>query len=293
MIDGIINIYKPSGITSHDAVMAVRRKFKGVKVGHTGTLDPMAVGVLPICLGKATRITEYLLMGNKKYRCEMTLGIETDTQDIWGSITNEIKVEVDEPQIIKTVKSFTGKILQKPPIYSAVKVNGKRLYEYARKGVDVERESRNVEIYDITILSICENKLMFDVSCSKGTYIRTLCHDIGEKLGCGAVMSFLERTASGPFVVESTVTLEELEALPVEQYLLPMDYPLGFMGKAVLLSDDSFQKAINGNILTDIDFNIEKEENELYRIYYNENFVAIGNLDPINKTIKMKKVFKV
>ncbi len=292
MVDGIINLYKPSGITSHDAVAAIRRKFKGTKVGHTGTLDPMAVGVLPICLGKATRITEYLLMGDKKYRCEMTLGLDTDTQDIWGNITKETKIEVNESQIIKVIESFIGTILQKPPIYSAVKVKGKRLYEYARKGVEVERESRNIEIYDITLLSIQENKVMMDVACSKGTYIRTLCHDIGLQLGCGAVMSSLERTASGPFVVKDTITLEEIDVLSKDDYLLPIDYPLEFMGKAVLSSEESFLKANNGCLLNENDFIIEKEENELYRIYYNEDFIAIGNLNPTDRTIKMKKVFK-
>ncbi len=292
-MDGIINLYKPEGITSHDAVSAVRRQFKGTKAGHAGTLDPMASGVLPVCMGKATRITEYLLSSDKRYRCEMTLGVETDTQDIWGNLIKERETVYDTSQISDTISEFTGIIKQTPPLYSAVRVNGMRLYEYARAGMDVKRKPRNVEIYNINIISIQDGKVMMDVACSKGTYIRTLCHDIGAKLGCGAVMSYLKRTASGLFKIENTVSLEEISKIPESQFLLPMDYPLDFMGKVDLNSKDSFLKALNGCILNRDDFIIKKQKkNDLYRIYFNEKFIALGNFNEANQTIKLKKVFK-
>ncbi len=291
-MDGIINLYKPEGITSHDAVSAVRKLFMGTKAGHTGTLDPMASGVLPVCLGKATRITEYLLSNDKRYRCEMTLGIETDTQDIWGSIVMERKAELKASQILEAVSDFKGNIAQIPPLYSAIRINGKRLYEYARAGKNIQREPRNVKIYHIDVLSIQDNKVVLDVECSKGTYIRTLCHDIGTKLGCGAVMSRLERTVSGPFRIEDAVTLEEITVQTEEQFLLPMDYPLEYMGKAILNGKTSLKKALNGRILNRDDFSIQKERKGLYRVYYNENFIALGNFNEANQTIKLKKVFR-
>lgn len=290
MTDGIINLFKPDGITSHDAVMAIRKKFKNTKVGHTGTLDPMATGVLPICLGKATRITEYLLSDNKKYRCEMILGIETDTQDIWGNIIEKKQVDLDDEQIKKAVTHFLGAIEQTPPIYSALKVKGKKLYEYARQGKKVDIKSRCITIHTIDVLKIQDQRVLFDVKCSKGTYIRTLCHDIGALLGCGAAMSALQRTASGRFEIEDSVTIEALDQLSPDQYLFPMDYPLNHLGKIDITDEKSFEKAGNGCLLNKNDFSIQKNS-EIVRVYYKKKFIALGAYNDHLHTVKLKKVF--
>lgn len=292
-MDGMINLYKPSNMTSHDVVKAVRRKFKATKVGHTGTLDPMAIGVLPLCLGKATRITEYLTNNDKAYRCEMTLGIETDTQDIWGAVLRQCKEEIllDEQNVLDVFKSFLGEIEQTPPIYSAVRVQGKRLYQYARSGKEVDIQPRKIKIYDLNNIQIHNNKITFDVKCSKGTYIRTLCYDIGKKMGYGAVMSYLERTASGIFTKDNAISLEALDTLPPEAYMIPMDAPLENMGAVDILSEKVFQKVSNGCKLLENEYAWTTKCNELTRIYYGKSFLAIGVYDKIDHTISMKKVF--
>ena len=201
-MNGIINVNKPIGITSFDVVSKIRRLYQIKKVGHAGTLDPDASGVLPLCIGKATKVIEYLMDKDKAYRVELVLGMATDTQDASGNIILEEPVLASNDEIKAAIKSFLGKQEQIPPMYSAVRINGKRLYELARKGIEVERNPRPVTFYKIDISSI-ERKsdkavVTFDVECSKGTYIRTLCHDIGELLGCGGLMNALERTRSGP-----------------------------------------------------------------------------------------------
>lgn len=290
MTDGIINLFKPDGITSHDAVMAVRKKFKNTKVGHTGTLDPMATGVLPICLGKATRITEYLLSNDKKYRCEMTLGIITDTQDIWGNVIERKQVNVDDEQIKNAVIHFLGSVEQIPPVYSALKLNGKKLYEYARQGKKVDIKPRHITIYAINVIRIQDLRVLFDVKCSKGTYIRTLCNDIGALLGCGATMSALQRTSSGRFEIEDSVSIEALDELLPDQYLYPMDYPLNHLGSVEVIHEKGFRKARNGCLLNKEDFVIHKNSDNV-RVYYNEKFIAIGAYNHNLQTVKLKKVF--
>jgi len=211
-LDGIINIYKEKGFTSHDAVAVVRRTIHQKKVGHTGTLDPDATGVLPICVGKATKLADYIMAAEKTYIAEVTLGVTTDTQDGSGNILETRPVYFDEEKITDAVMSFVGEYDQIPPMYSAIKINGKKLYELAREGKEVERKARKIKIFDIKIMSFNPpDKFTIKVDCSKGTYIRTLCGDIGEKLGCGAYMSSLERTKSGSFVKENSITLDELK----------------------------------------------------------------------------------
>ena len=215
--EGIINLLKPAGMTSHDGVQLLRRLTGIKRIGHTGTLDPMAVGVLPLCIGSAARITEYLDLDYKKYRCEMLLGIETDTQDIWGKILRDKRenLTIEAGTVIALLKGLQGEILQKPPSYSAVRVAGRRLYEYAREGNLIEGKARRAYIKEMSIVRMdMEKKLVtFDVVCSKGTYIRTICHDIGQKLNCGAVMNYLIRMESGRFTLDDTVTVEELLSL--------------------------------------------------------------------------------
>ena len=190
MYNGIINVYKEIGFTSHDVVAKLRGILRTKKIGHTGTLDPNAEGVLPVCVGKATKLCEFLLEKSKTYRATMVLGKVTDTQDITGKVLAEKEVAVTKEQIVDTIESFIGGYDQIPPMYSALKVKGKKLYELARQGIEVERKPRFIMLDDIKILDISEDlcHITIDVSCSKGTYIRTLCHDIGDRLGCGACM---------------------------------------------------------------------------------------------------------
>jgi len=260
--NGIINLLKPAGMTSHDCVQLLRRVTGVKRVGHTGTLDPMAVGVLPVCVGSAARITEYLDLDYKKYRCEMQLGIETDTQDIWGSVQRDHRSEfiLDPERATEVLNSFQGVIDQYPPEYSAVRVNGRRLYEYARQGEEVEIKPRKVNIKSITVIHMnsIKNRIIFDVECSKGTYIRTICHDAGRILGCGAVMSCLIRTASGNFTIENTVTIEELTEGTPEKYLLAPDFPLVHFGKAFVNADRG-KWFVNGGHLRMSDVVIMKE----------------------------------
>lgn len=211
MINGVINIYKIKGFTSHDVVAKLRGILRQKKIGHTGTLDPDATGVLPVCLGSATKLCDMLTEKEKEYIAKVQLGVTTDTQDMTGTILSENPVEVMEETVKEVLQSFIGNYNQIPPMYSALKVNGKKLYELAREGKEIERKARPVTIHYIEILDMQLPLLTIKVGCSKGTYIRTLCHDLGEKLGCGAAMAALERTKSGQFSLESAITLSELE----------------------------------------------------------------------------------
>ena len=219
-MDGIINIYKPKGMTSHDVVNRVRRIAGTKKVGHTGTLDPDAEGVLPICINRGTKVADMLTASRKRYTAEFVLGITTDTLDIGGNVTAERAVNVSKNQITEAIKSFEGEIEQIPPMYSAIKVGGRKLCDLARKGVEVERKARKVEIYEINILDVKKNSFTIDVKCSKGTYIRTLGSDIGEKLGCGAVMTSLVRTQSSIFEIANSVKLDDLTPENYKDYVI-------------------------------------------------------------------------
>lgn len=213
MINGILNIYKEPGFTSHDVVAKLRGIIKQKKIGHTGTLDPQATGVLPVCLGKATKLCDMLTDTKKEYRASFRLGLKTDTEDIWGTVTEESEADVSEKQVKDAVFSFVGEYEQVPPMYSALKVGGKKLYELAREGRVIERKTRPVTIFEINDLRIDLPDIHMTVVCSKGTYIRSLGRDIGEKLGCGACMTALERTAASGFYKSGSHTLEEIEEL--------------------------------------------------------------------------------
>ncbi len=213
MFNGIINVYKEAGYTSHDVVARLRGIFRQKKIGHTGTLDPAAVGVLPVCLGKATRVCDLLTDKDKTYRCVMLLGVETDTQDTTGKVLAEREVKVTQEALRKAVADFVGDYQQIPPMYSALKVDGKKLYELARAGREVERRPRSVRIEEIVIENMDLPRVTMEVTCSKGTYIRTLCHDIGQTLGCGACMEQLTRTRVGDFMLEDSLTLARIEAV--------------------------------------------------------------------------------
>ncbi len=248
-MDGIINVYKPLGLSSHGVVSRVRRILNMKRVGHTGTLDPMAEGVLPICVGQGTKASDMLTDSDKQYRAVMRLGIVTDTQDMEGEILCEKEVTCTPDEVISAVKSFEGEIDQIPPMYSAVKVDGKKLYELARKGVEIERKPRKVTIRKIVIEKIDMPFVTMLVDCTKGTYIRTLCNDIGEKLGTGGVMNSLIRTKAGGFSIEDAVTLETLEAEGAEKYLVSLNqvfskYP------SVTVGEKAEKKVLNGQALS-------------------------------------------
>ncbi|HEY0829126.1 MAG TPA: tRNA pseudouridine(55) synthase TruB [Bacilli bacterium] len=232
IIEGVLPIIKPVDFTSHDVVAKVRRILGIKRIGHTGTLDPKVTGVLPLCIGRATRVVEYIQDLPKEYEARLILGIRTDTEDMTGNVLETASlIQVTEEQVTEAIHSFVGLIEQIPPMYSAVKVNGKRLYELARNGEEIERQPRTVTIHHIDLihmnLELLHPAIQFRVSCSKGTYIRTLCADIGKKLGVPAVMSELVRTATGSITIDQCVSIEETAVLfetgRLGQVIIPTD----------------------------------------------------------------------
>ena len=249
-MDGIFNIYKEKGFTSHDVVAIVRRTIHMKKVGHTGTLDPDAEGVLPVCVGRATKLSDVIMDGRKSYRAMLRLGITTTTEDASGEVLETKAVDFSEDRIREVVASFIGRLEQVPPMYSAVKVNGKKLYELAREGKEIERKSRTIEVYDIRIRQFLPpDRVEIDVDCSKGTYIRALCADIGKALGCGGHLAELLRTRTGAFSLENAIKLEELKALAeeerAEEALLTMEEALQDF-PVVKVSEKSAKYLYNG-----------------------------------------------
>lgn len=211
-LEGLLVVNKPAGWTSHDVVAKIRRMLGGVKAGHTGTLDPMATGVLPVCVGRATRVAEYLSGADKRYRAVLKLGASTDTDDASGAVIAVRETSaLTREEIVGAIEAMTGPAMQTPPMYSAVKIGGERLYRAARRGETVERPSRPIEIFRISVSKVEGDLAAFEADCSKGTYIRALCRDIGERLGVGAHLVQLERTRSGPFGIEEAVTIDRIE----------------------------------------------------------------------------------
>lgn len=253
-MDGIINIYKEQGFTSHDVVAKLRGILQMKKIGHTGTLDPDAEGVLPVCLGKATKVCGMITDWSKTYETVMLLGTVTDTLDTSGKILEVNSVNVDALQVMEAVKAFEGEYEQLPPMYSALKVNGKKLYELARQGIEIERKKRKVNIKSINIneLNLEDDikTVTFTVECSKGTYVRSLCDDIGKKIGCGACMKHLTRTNVGMFQLQESITLGEVEKLvqsgEIEKYIMPVDEVFKDL-KKVAVPEQSGKLVHNGN----------------------------------------------
>ena len=275
--NGILNIDKPQGITSHDVVDIVRKIFPGIKVGHTGTLDPIATGVLPICIGKATKLSDELLSENKVYKVKMLLGVETDTYDITGKIVFANTLNEDEIYIKERIKRFIGKISQIPPIYSAIKIKGKKAYEYARNGENVSLKPREIEIFNIDDIDVNLRKrqVSFVVSCTKGTYIRSLVHDIGIKLGCGATMIELKRLKTGDFDINDSIDLYEflnLEYLDMLDKIVSIE-ELYKDSKKINLKDKDYDKFLNGiAIKTDV-------PNGIVRVYENLRYKGLGKVN--------------
>lgn len=289
-MDGILNVLKPPGMTSFDVVAYLRGVLRIKKIGHTGTLDPGAVGVLPVCIGKATKAIEYLVDKDKVYRAELTLGISTDTQDGFGKILSEIEVKASQGEILSAVKSFVGKYSQVPPMYSAIKINGKKLYELARSGIEVERSPREVEVHFINVYYIKSSRVIFDVGCSKGTYIRTLCSDIGDKLGCGGHMSFLVRTRAGNFDLDGALTLEDIKKLAgensLESKLTGIDEVFGGYSK-ICLNERDTKKFLNGAFVNIKDTSFVLPQG--VRVYGNDGrFLALGEVTDKNGEMSLK-----
>lgn len=275
--NGVLNIDKPQGITSHDVVDIVRKIFPGIKVGHTGTLDPIATGVLPICIGKATKLSDELLSENKVYKVKMLLGVETDTYDIAGKIVFANTLNEDEIYIKERIKRFIGKSSQIPPIYSAIKIKGKKAYEYARNGENVSLKPREIEIFNIDDIDVNLRKrqVSFVVSCTKGTYIRSLVHDIGIKLGCGATMIELKRLKTGDFDINDSIDLYEflnLEYLDMLDKIVSIE-ELYKDSKKINLKDKDYDKFLNGiAIKTDV-------PNGIVRVYENLRYKGLGKVN--------------
>lgn len=298
MINGIVNIYKEKGYTSHDVVAVLRKVVGQKKIGHTGTLDPDATGVLPVCLGRATKVCELLTDHDKTYKALLLLGKTTDTQDISGEVLEERDPgNLTEEEVRSCIESFIGEYDQIPPMYSALKVNGKKLYELAREGKTVERKSRKVQIHGIRILEMNLPHVRMEVDCSKGTYIRTLCHDIGEKLQVGGCMEELERTKVGRFLKEDAVTLDEvrqkMEQGEGAELFTPLDQIFAEL-PAVTVTDAKAWMSYNGNDLPER-FLLEKEawtDGQEVRVYDSrKNFIGLYQYRAPKKLFHIKKMF--
>lgn len=280
-MNGIINVYKEKGYTSFDVVAKLRGILHTKKIGHTGTLDPMAEGVLPVCIGNATKVCAILTDKNKEYIAGFKLGCKTDTQDITGRVIDEAEIKVSEQEIRNCIRGFVGEISQLTPMYSARKVNGKKLYEYARQGIEVERKTKRVIISSIDVLSIDldKNEIFICVGCEKGTYIRTLCNDIGEKLGCFATMFYLKRTKVDFFTEENTFRICDIETLAkvgrADVCMIPVD-SVFLTCKKIVVKNELLKYVYNGNKLRIDNFDDKLLDNELVRVYSEKNeFLAL------------------
>lgn len=297
-INGVINVYKEKGFTSHDVVAKLRGILKTKKIGHTGTLDPDAEGVLPVCIGNATRLCDFIMDKTKTYEAELVLGVKTDTEDMSGEIIEKYEGNIDftEEKIKKVISGFVGEIEQIPPMYSAIKVNGKKLYDLARQGIEVQRNSRKITIYDINVLEINLPVVRIRVKCSKGTYIRTLCKDIGEKLGVYGCMGYLLRTETGTFKIEDSITLSEIENLRnenrLDEIIIPTDRMLEYKEIFVKLEFDRL--LMNGNPLLPEMFENPEEITEAgaeYKVYGKAGFAGVYEKKTGEKVLKARKMF--
>lgn len=277
-MNGVLNIFKPKGMSSFDAVRVVKKVAGTGKVGHTGTLDPEATGVLPICIGKATKIIDYIMDSEKVYEVTLKLGIRTTTYDLEGEVLEERDPShLTEEEILNAINSFKGEYSQIPPMYSALKQNGVRLYELARKGIEVERKGRLVNIYNLEDIKINNPYISMKVTCSKGTYIRSLCYDIGEKLGVFATMTQLNRAKTSVFSQEKLININELTKENINDYILSMEEALEKYDK-IIVNKKYVKLLVNGVRVADGRFTKDKViNNKLYRVYDDENnFIGLG-----------------
>lgn len=277
-MNGVLNIFKPKGMSSFDAVRVVKKVAGTGKVGHTGTLDPEATGVLPICIGRATKIIDYIMDSEKVYEVTLKLGIRTTTYDLEGEVLEERDPShLTEEEILNSINSFKGEYSQIPPMYSALKQNGVRLYELARKGIEVEIKGRLVNIYNLEDIKINNPYISMKVTCSKGTYIRSLCYDIGEKLGVFATMTQLNRAKTSVFSQEKSININELTKENINDYILSMEEALEKYDK-IVVNKKYVKLLVNGVRVADGRFTKDKViNNKLYRVYDDENnFIGLG-----------------
>jgi len=292
---GILLVNKHAGATSHDIVNKIRRLYNTKKVGHAGTLDPMATGVLVVLIGRAAKASEYAHAEDKSYRAGLKLGVISDTEDIWGACESTGATIPESESVLRAVDSMIGKQSQIPPMYSAIKHNGKKLYQLARAGVEVEREAREIEVYSASAEKQSEDEYLLECSVSKGTYIRTLCTDIGKKLGCGAVMSSLVRTRVGNFDISDSHSIEELEALEHEErlsLLLPVELLFSDMPK-VVLDSFFFKLCYSGCEVYQKKIGTHYEVGQYVRLYSKDGFFAVGRVGEYEDgtAIKSEKIF--
>ncbi|WP_311487078.1 tRNA pseudouridine(55) synthase TruB [uncultured Anaerococcus sp.] len=290
MLKGILNVNKEKGISSARVVSLVRRALNMKKVGHTGTLDLEASGVLPIVIGKATRVSDYMMTKDKVYETELILGAKTDTLDAAGEIIEKSDKEVTREEFLQAMKTFKGEIDQIPPMYSALKVNGKKLYDLAREGIEIERKKRKVNIYDIELLDFAFPKATIRVTCSKGTYIRTLVDDLGEELGSLAYVNELARVRVGDFDIKDAIKSEDLLEIPKEDLinkLYPIDTALKDFDK-IILDRKYLDNLVNGQIVE-----VDKNYGKIIRVYAGDDFIGLGNnfSQDGKNFLKMEKVF--
>ena len=277
-MNGVLNIFKPKGMSSFDAVRVVKKVAGTGKVGHTGTLDPEATGVLPICIGRATKIIDYIMDSEKVYEVTLKLGIRTTTYDLEGEVLEERDPShLTEEEILNSINSFKGVYSQIPPMYSALKQNGVRLYELARKGIEVERKGRLINIHNLEDIKINNPYISMKVTCSKGTYIRSLCYDIGEKLGVFATMTQLNRAKTSVFSQEKSININELTKENINDYILSMEEALEKYDK-IVVNKKYVKLLVNGVRVADGRFTKDKViNNKLYRVYDDENnFIGLG-----------------
>ena len=277
-MNGVLNIFKPKGMSSFDAVRVVKKVAGTGKVGHTGTLDPEATGVLPICIGRATKIIDYIMDSEKVYEVTLKLGIRTTTYDLEGEVLEERDPShLTEEEILNSINSFKGEYSQIPPMYSALKQNGVRLYELARKGIEVERKGRLINIHNLEDIKINNPYISMKVTCSKGTYIRSLCYDIGEKLGVFATMTQLNRVKTSVFSQEKSININELTKENINDYILSMEEALEKYDK-IIVNKKYAKLLVNGVRVADGRFTKDKViNNKLYRVYDDENnFIGLG-----------------
>lgn len=277
-MNGVLNIFKPKGMSSFDAVRVVKKVAGTGRVGHTGTLDPEATGVLPICIGRATKIIDYIMDSEKVYEVTLKLGIRTTTYDLEGEVLEERDPShLTEEEILNSINSFKGEYSQIPPMYSALKQNGVRLYELARKGIEVERKGRLINIHNLEDIKINNPYISMKVTCSKGTYIRSLCYDIGEKLGVFATMTQLNRAKTSVFSQEKSININELTKENINDYILSMEEALEKYDK-IVVNKKYVKLLVNGVRVADGRFTKDKViNNKLYRVYDDENnFIGLG-----------------
>lgn len=289
-MNGILNIFKPKGMSSFDIVRVVKKVAKTGKVGHTGTLDPEATGVLPVCIGRATKIIDYIMDSEKVYEVTFKLGIRTTTYDLEGEILEEKDTSnLSNEDILGVVKEFIGEYSQVPPMYSALKKNGVRLYELARQGIEVEREGRLINIYNIEDIKINNPYVSMKVTCSKGTYIRSLCYDIGEKLGVFATMTDLNRSKTSVFSQENSISVNDLTEENIDDYIVTMEEALSKY-EAITVHGKYVKLLVNGVRVADNRFTKDKIiNNRLYRVYDEDsNFIGLGERN--NSGFKIEKL---